>query len=188
MTARAVMVLLVTDIDRGGAFAHLYGTPQLLPINERTLLRGFVLNKFRGDASLLAPGLGLLPPVTQFDAAKLLRPSRVRFAALQGPWQALSHVAWSGYEIHHGRTVQHAGLPAAAQALTSDSGEVIGWSQGSVLAIYAHGLFESPAVMRALFGLDVPLLDSVFDGLADFVDQHFDAGALTGLLKSARQP
>ena len=48
--------LLVTDIDRGGAFAHLYGTWALLPPEERALLRGFVLNRFRGDASLLAPG------------------------------------------------------------------------------------------------------------------------------------
>jgi adenosylcobyric acid synthase len=48
--------LLVTDIDKGGAFAHLYGTWALLPTHERALLRGFVLNKFRGDAALLAPG------------------------------------------------------------------------------------------------------------------------------------
>jgi len=48
--------LLVTDIDRGGAFAHLYGTHQLLPAHERELIKGFVLNRFRGDASLLAPG------------------------------------------------------------------------------------------------------------------------------------
>ena len=48
--------LLVTDIDRGGAFAHLYGTWALLPEADRALLRGFVLNKFRGDAALLAPG------------------------------------------------------------------------------------------------------------------------------------
>jgi adenosylcobyric acid synthase len=48
--------LLVTDIDRGGAFAHLYGTWSLMEPEERALLRGFVLNRFRGDAALLAPG------------------------------------------------------------------------------------------------------------------------------------
>ncbi|MFP5477164.1 MAG: cobyric acid synthase, partial [Gammaproteobacteria bacterium] len=48
--------LLVTDIDRGGAFAHLYGTWALMPEADRTRLTGFVLNRFRGDASLLAPG------------------------------------------------------------------------------------------------------------------------------------
>ena len=49
-------VLLVADIDRGGAFAHLYGTWALVGEEARRRLCGFVLNKFRGDASLLAPG------------------------------------------------------------------------------------------------------------------------------------
>lgn len=47
--------LLVSDIDRGGAFAHLYGTWALMPEADRRLLQGFVLNRFRGDASLLTP-------------------------------------------------------------------------------------------------------------------------------------
>jgi adenosylcobyric acid synthase len=56
--------LLVTDIDRGGAFAHLYGTWALLPEDDRERLRGFVLNRFRGDASLLAPGPAQLQALT----------------------------------------------------------------------------------------------------------------------------
>ena len=56
--------LLTTDLDRGGAFAHLYGTWALLPEADRALLRGFVLNKFRGDASLLAPAPQQLQELT----------------------------------------------------------------------------------------------------------------------------
>ncbi|MBK9441780.1 MAG: cobyric acid synthase [Comamonadaceae bacterium] len=56
--------LLVTDIDSGGAFAHLYGTWALLPATERALIKGFVLNKFRGDASLLAPAPQMLQDLT----------------------------------------------------------------------------------------------------------------------------
>lgn len=322
--------LLVTDIDRGGAFAHLYGTHQLLPENERTLIRGFVLNRFRGDATLLspgpeqlqaltgvptlavlplwrghglpeedgvfddrptgtsqgclriaivayprlsnldefqplrslphvrlnwareareldgadwiilpgskavatdlewlrarrmdlsiaahaqagrpvlgicgglqmlgeslldphgidgnAPGLGLLPLVTQFERDKLLRPTTLRFAdTLDAPWAALQRVATNGYEIHHGRTVQHPSLALAREVLHDAQGEVIGWQQGSVLGCYAHGLFEQAEVLQALFGRQVPTLDSVFDGLADFIGRHFQAGALDALLQA----
>ncbi|MEK9953637.1 MAG: cobyric acid synthase, partial [Curvibacter sp.] len=56
--------LLVSDIDRGGAFAHLYGTWALLSEADRALIRGFVLNKFRGDAKLLAPGPQQLQDLT----------------------------------------------------------------------------------------------------------------------------
>jgi adenosylcobyric acid synthase len=56
--------LLVSDIDRGGAFAHLYGTWALLPEADRALIKGFVLNKFRGDASLLAPAPQMLQDLT----------------------------------------------------------------------------------------------------------------------------
>ena len=60
----AARCLLVADIDRGGAFAHLYGTWALLPPADRALLAGFVLNKFRGDAALLAPAPQRLQELT----------------------------------------------------------------------------------------------------------------------------
>jgi adenosylcobyric acid synthase len=319
--------LLVTDIDRGGAFAHLYGTWAMLDESERKLIKGFVLNKFRGDAKLLAPGpqmlqdmtgiptvatlpmwwqhglpeedgvfddrsvasggtvtrtmaviayprisnldefqplknvpsvrlkwvrspadlmgadwvilpgskhtsgdlawlraqgldqavaahagrggavlgicgglqmlgealhdrhgvdgdaagLGLLPLVTRFEPHKLLTATPVRFAPLAGTWSTLSGVQAEGYEIRHGRTELVAGAMAQA-ALFNPQGEAIGWQHGNVLGLYAHGLFESAAVMRALFGADVPSLDAVFDGLADFIDHHFEPGALMRLL------
>ncbi len=56
--------LLVADIDRGGAFAHLYGTWALLPEADRARIHGFVLNKFRGDAALLAPAPEMLRGLT----------------------------------------------------------------------------------------------------------------------------
>jgi adenosylcobyric acid synthase len=346
--------LLVTDIDRGGAFAHLYGTHQLLPPEERALIKGFVLNRFRGDARLLspgpeqlqaltgvptlatlpmwrghglpeedgvfddspspastqsaplgggavlgngpangtstslpnrltriaivayprlsnldefqplrglpgvrlvwarstaelqaadwiilpgskavaadlawlraqrldaaiaahaaagrpvlgicgglqmlgealldphaldgnAPGLGLLPLVTQFEREKLLRPCQARFdQGLAGPWAALAGQGAAGYEIHHGRTAQHPSLATAAVALRDAQGQAIGWQQGSVLGHYVHGLFEQPAVLQALFGASGASLDQVFDGLADFVDRHFQPGALQALIR-----
>lgn len=320
--------LLVTDIDRGGAFAHLYGTWALLPEDERSLIRGFVLNKFRGDATLLAPGpqmmqdltgvpvvatlpmwwqhglpeedgvfddrtraagavektiaviawprisnldefqplknvpgvrlvwartpadcavadwivlpgskataadmawlvaqgldqavarhaaagkavlgicgglqvlgqalvdthgvdgnapgLGLLRLVTTFDADKTVRRTSATFGAMAGPWSALSGVTACGYEIHHGQTVQQPALAAQGDAVR----EVIpnlAWqnADGNVLGCYLHGLFENPAVLQALFGASVPTLESVFDGLADFLQTHVEPGVLDALI------
>ncbi|WP_157270186.1 cobyric acid synthase [Azohydromonas aeria] len=324
LAARAAC-LLVTDIDRGGAFAHLYGTHALLPAEERALIRGFVLNRFRGDAALLAPGpqqlrdltgvptvgvlpmwrehglpeedglhdaegargeglhvavvayprisnldefqplrrlpgvrltwartpaelagadwivlpgskhtsgdlawlraqgfeapirrhaaahrpllgvcgglqmlgralhdphgvdgagpgLDLLPLETTFAAEKLLRPGRVGFEALPAPWGALSGLAFEGYEIRHGRTQA---VDGCAVALRNEAGEPIGWQRGSVLGLYAHGLFESGDVLHALFGARVRPLDAVFDGLADFIDGHFEPGVLEALARGA---
>ena len=57
-------VLLVGDIDKGGIFASLYGTVMLLSPEERELVAGTVINKFRGDVSILLPGLGKLEELT----------------------------------------------------------------------------------------------------------------------------
>ena len=325
--------LLVTDIDRGGAFAHLYGTWALLPEADRARIQGFVLNKFRGDPALLAPGpqmlqeltgvptvatlpmwwqhglpeedgllqarpeiqgvvtktiavvatprvsnldefqplnqlpgvhltwarspadlagadwvilpgskhtssdlawlraqgmdraiaahaaaggtllgvcgglqmlgealidphgidgnapgLGLLPLVTVFEADKTVRRTAARFGPLTGAWSALAGVAVSGYEIHHGQTAQHPAMAAAGDiacaALTDAQGQPLGWQNraGNVLGLYLHGLFEDPSAMRALFGHAVPTLERVFDGLADFVEAHAASGVLASLI------
>ncbi len=328
--------LLVTDIDRGGAFAHLYGTWALLPPEERALIQGFVLNKFRGDASLLAPapqmlqeltgvptvatlpmrwhhglpeedgvfddrthapgtvrltvavvayprisnldefqplknvpgvrlvwarspadvanadwivlpgskhtgsdlawlrqqrldravadhaaqgravlgicgglqmlgealvdthgiepqadgnapGLGLLPLVTAFEPHKTVQPTRARFSGLQGPWEALDGVTVGGYEIHHGQTAPHPAMVAAGALARPvlGAGQTIGWQNaaGNVLGLYLHGLFEDPAALAALFGHAAPTLEHVFDGLADFVRDHFEPGVLDRLIQ-----
>lgn len=314
--------LLVADIDRGGAFAHLFGTHALMDVRVRAQLRGFVLNKFRGDAALLAPaperlqamtgvptlatlpmqrdhglpeedavpgdaarggprvavlayphasnldefeplrtcgvsivfareaneladadwlvlpgskhtradlawlraqrldalvhrhaesgrpllaicgglqmlgeriddcggvegshagiaeGLGVLPLSTRFEPGKRLARTSRRFAALDGAWSVLSGLEVDGYEIHSGRTQSLSGLPAALPGAPP-----LGWQRGNVLALYLHGLFENPAVVRALFGRAPRALDSVFDTLADLIDLHFQPGALMALLE-----
>ncbi len=84
--------LIVGDIDRGGVFAHLLGTLELLPPEDRALVRGFIINRFRGDPSLLGPAieeleertgvpvLGVIPwihdvGVAEEDAVALERPA-----------------------------------------------------------------------------------------------------------------
>ena len=79
--AARVPVALVGDVDRGGVIASLVGTAALLPAAERALTKGFVINKFRGDASLFddanaiierETGWAALGLVPWFEAARLL--------------------------------------------------------------------------------------------------------------------
>src|SRR3954452_1512322 len=64
--ARAVdlPVIVVGDIDRGGVLAAMFGTLAVLSPEDQRLVAGFVVNKFRGDARLLAPGLDMLTSLT----------------------------------------------------------------------------------------------------------------------------
>ena len=134
-----------------------------------------------------APGLGLLPLVTTFEPAKTVQHTQALFGQLTGPWASLSGVPVAGYEIHHGQTAQHPAMAAkgdvARQVMPG-----LAWQNkaGNVLGLYLHGMFEQPAVLQALFGQQgagsVPTLDSVFDGLADFVEAHFAPGVLLSLI------
>ena len=94
----------------------------------------------------------------------------------------------SGYEIHHGQTSQHPAMAKAGDVARVVLPHGLAWQNGAgnVLGLYLHGLFEDPAALQALFGASlrgpVPTLDSVFDGLADFIEQHFEPGFLAGLI------
>ena len=57
-------ILLVGDIDRGGVFAALYGTVKLLEEDEQRMIKGLVVNKFRGDVKILEPGLAMIEEKT----------------------------------------------------------------------------------------------------------------------------
>ena len=97
----AVPAILVGDIERGGVFAHLYGTVALLPADLAAVVRGFVINRFRGDPALLGTGpaqletrcgvptLGVLPHLGHLaldaeDSLALERPSGPPPAATAG--------------------------------------------------------------------------------------------------------
>ena len=62
-------VLLIGDIDRGGVFAQLYGTIALLEPDERAHIKGTIINKFRGDRSILEPGLAQLEALCKVPVA-----------------------------------------------------------------------------------------------------------------------
>ncbi|WP_165313835.1 cobyric acid synthase [Vibrio ziniensis] len=62
--AADVPVIIIADIDKGGVFAHLYGTLVLLSESEQSRVKGFVINRFRGDIALLQSGLDWLEEKT----------------------------------------------------------------------------------------------------------------------------
>jgi adenosylcobyric acid synthase len=137
-----------------------------------------------------APGLGLLPLVTVFEADKTVRHTRTHFAPdMAAPWAALSGLPVAGYEIHHGQTAQHPAMARSGDIARPVLASGLGWQNrsGNVLGLYLHGVFEDAGVLQALFGAadgrPVPTLDAVFDGLASFTAKHFSPGTLDELIR-----
>jgi adenosylcobyric acid synthase len=140
-----------------------------------------------------APGLGLLPLVTVFETNKIVRHTQACFsdalaACTASTFAPLAGVTVAGYEIHNGQTQQHADMAQAGIVAHAALPEGLGWynAQGNVLGVYVHGLFEDAAAVQALFGAGraqpVPTLDNVFEGLADYVQVHFEPGVLDALI------
>ena len=141
-----------------------------------------------------APGLGLLPLVTVFETDKTVRHTQRCFsqalaACTASPFASLAGVTVKGYEIHHGQTQPHPGMAQAGVVAYAALPDGLGWhnAQGHVMGVYLHGLFEDAAAVQALFGAGrtqpVPSLDSVFEGLADYVHSHFESGVLDALIR-----
>jgi adenosylcobyric acid synthase len=119
-----------------------------------------------------------------FDEAKTVQHRHATFAPMRGLWSGLSGVDVKGYEIHHGQTAPHSAKAAAGDIACAVMPEALAWQNaaGNVLGLYLHGLFEDPRVLHALFGATTPTFDSVFDGLADYIEKHFQPGVLPSLI------
>ena len=121
---------------------------------------------------------GLLPLRTVFGAEKLTRQVGLRFASdLGGPWADLAGIEVdAGYEIRHGRSEPFAPLREAISG-------GLGWVEGSLLALSAHGALESPQVLAALFGKQpARSLEQAIDEMTDAVMGALDSTAIESLL------
>ena len=122
-----------------------------------------------------AVGLELLPVTTTFEREKRVEAVDVTFRRLPQRWEVLSGLTFRGYEIRHGAT--HA-APGATEVISGARG----FADGSVLGITIHGAFEHPELVAALFGRKPPRpLDTVFEDLADLVEERLDMDALARL-------
>ncbi len=79
MKATGVPAVLVGDIERGGVFAAIYGTWKLIPDELKPQLKGFIINRFRGDGSILKPAIERIENMTGMKCLGVLRYEYLRF-------------------------------------------------------------------------------------------------------------
>ncbi len=173
---------IAVHAKQGGRVLGICGGLQML--GTRIVDQGGV-ERSNDPTDFETTGLGLLPLETVFAENKTVQRTSASFGGLHGAWQALSNVAVTGYEIHHGVTQsKKSPLREAKLDMASEPISGLAWQsrEGNVLGIYLHGMFEDSAVMQALWGADAPSLDAVFEGLANFLDTHVDTGFLSKLV------
>ncbi len=157
----------LTGIDRVLLAAYERNTPILAVCGGVQMLGGDILDPHGVEAA--ASGLGLIPTVTSLGATKRVQHRSATFAdSVREPWSDLGGRTIEGYEIRFGET--SFGDPAVP--VLPDG---LGFTCGSVLAVYLHGLAEMPAITNLLTGrAPTRSLDEVFEGLADLVDDAVD--------------
>jgi adenosylcobyric acid synthase len=79
MRATGVPAILVGDIERGGVFAAIYGTWKLIPDELKPQMKGFIINRFRGDGSILGPAISRIEDLTGMKCLGVLRYEYLRF-------------------------------------------------------------------------------------------------------------
>jgi adenosylcobyric acid synthase len=163
-----------TGIDRALMAAYHRATPILAVCGGVQMLGGAVVDPHGVESA--ATGLGLLPATTYLGAAKQVRRRSATFADSVGePWSDLAGQTIEGYEIRFGETSFG---PPAVPVLPDG----LGFTCGSVLAVYLHGFAEVPAITYSVTGKrPVRSLEDVFEGLADLVDESVDGVWLADL-------
>jgi adenosylcobyric acid synthase len=169
--------LLVTDIDRGGAFAHLYGTWQLLPDDLRPSLAGFVLNKFRGDARLLAPGPQELQALTGVPTMAVLPMQRQHgLPEEDGLYDATDPAGMAGAQAGDGLRIAVVAYPHISnldefQALRQLPGVRLRWARSAADLDGAQWI-----ILPGSKQVSGDLAWLLGQGLADAIRQHVRAG------------
>jgi adenosylcobyric acid synthase len=170
-------VVVVGDIDRGGVFAALHGTLALLSADDQALVSGFVINKFRGDPALLAPGLDQITGITG-------RPVLGVLPYLTGLWLD----AEDSLDLDHGRgeprppvgsDVLRVAVPRLPRLSNVTDIDALAAEPGVVVRLVHHGAELADADLVVLPGTRATVSDLAWlreRGIAGAVVAHARAG------------